>query len=88
LHEFGSHGLLPDVTLVLTLDEGNARARARDADGSDRIGGRGGDYHQKVGLAFRVIAAEEPERVRLIDASGQPEEVTERLLRAAEELLP
>jgi dTMP kinase len=88
LHEFGSHGLLPDLTLVLTLDEGNARARARDADGSDRIGGRGADYHHKVGLAFRVIAAEEPERVRLIDASGQPEEVTERLLGAIQELLP
>ena len=66
----------PDRTLVLALAEGGARARARDNEASDRIGGRPDDYHQKVDLAFRQIAAEEPERVRIIDASGSPEEVT------------
>ena len=63
----------PDRTLILILEEGADRARARDTDGSDRIGGRGADYHQRVDLAFRMIAAEEPERVRLIDASGSPD---------------
>jgi dTMP kinase len=33
-----------------------------------------------VDLAFRLIAAEEPDRVRIVDASGGPEEVTQRLL--------
>jgi dTMP kinase len=87
LHEFGS-GLLPDRTFVLTLDEGGDRAKARDGTDADRIGGRGGDYHHKVDLAFRMIAAEEPERVRLIDASGLPEQVTQRLLDAIQDLLP
>ena len=32
--------------------------------------------------------AEEPERVRIIDASGTPEEVTRRLLAAIQDLLP
>ena len=88
LHDFGGRGLLPDRTLILLLGEGSERARARDAGGSDRIGGRGADYHHKVELAFRMIAAEEPERVRLIDASGTPEQVTERLLDALADLLP
>jgi len=88
LHDFGSRGLLPDRTLVLVLDEGGERARARDGGGSDRIGGRGADYHHKVDLAFRMIAAEEPERVRLVDASGDPEEVMQRLLDAVADLLP
>jgi dTMP kinase len=87
LHEFGG-GLLPDRTLVLALDEGADRARARDSDCSDRIGGRGADYHHKVGVAFQMIAAEEPDRVRLMDASGAPEDVTRRLLDAIEDLLP
>jgi len=78
----------PDRTLILVLDEGVDRARARDTDGSDRIGGRGADYHQRVDLAFRMIAAEEPERVRLIDASGAPDDITERLLDALKDLLP
>ena len=45
-------------------------------------------YHQKVDLAFRTIAAEEPERVQLVDASGGPEQVTQRLLDAIADLLP
>lgn len=80
--------VFPDRTLVLTLEEGCERARARDTEGSDRIGGRPDDYHRKVDAAFRIIAAEEPERVKLIDASGTPEEVTARLLDAVGDLLP
>ena len=80
LYRFACGDFLPDRTLVLALAEGGARARERDNEESDRIGGRPESYHQKVDLAFRLIAAEEPERVRIIDASGTPEEVTQRLL--------
>ena len=78
----------PDRTLVLALAEGGSRARVRDNEVSDRIGGRSEGYHQKVDLAFRLIAAEEPDRVRIIDASGAAENVTERLLAALQDLLP
>src|SRR5947208_3806919 len=88
INAFALDGWFPDRTLVLTLDEGAERARARDTDGSDRIGGRSGEYHQKVETAFRLIAIEEPDRVVLIDASGPPEEVTQRLLDAVADLLP
>ena len=77
----------PDRTLVLSLDEGHERALARDGV-SDRIGGRPRDYHHMVALAFQLIAAEEPERVRLVDASGTTGEVTQRLLDAIADLLP
>jgi dTMP kinase len=78
----------PDRTLVLITDGGVERARARDVSGSDRIGGRSDDYHRKVETAFRLIAAEESARVRLIDASGEPAQVTQRLLDAIADLLP
>lgn len=88
LNAFATGGQFPDRTLVLTLDEAGDRARARDSDGSDRIGGRDPEYHHKVELAFRMIAAEEPERVKIVDASGSVDEVTKRLLDAIEDLLP
>jgi dTMP kinase len=88
INDFGISDWFPDRTLVLALAEGGARARARDNEVSDRIGGRPTGYHQKVDLAFRLIAAEEPERVRIIDASGSADEVTQRLLAAIEDLLP
>ena len=82
INAFGIGEDFPDRTLVLLLEEGQDRAIARDRDAPDRIGGRPREYHHKVETAFRLIAAEEPDRVRLIDASGSAEEVTERLLDA------
>jgi dTMP kinase len=87
INSFGIGESFPDRTLVLTLEEGVERARSRDKEGSDRIGGRPDDYHRKVEAAFRLIAAEEPNRVRLIDASGTPGQVTARLVDAIADLL-
>jgi dTMP kinase len=84
---FGIGGRFPDRTLVLTLPEGMERALARDGSRSDRIGGRPTAYHEAVAKAFRAIASQEPDRVRLIDASGLVDEVTDRLLQALEDLL-
>ena len=88
INAFGLNGRYPDRTLVLVLEDGGERAWARDSGESDRIGSRSDDYHRKVEAAFRIIAAEEPERVQLIDASGSREEVTHRLLEAIKDLLP
>ncbi|HEX8307456.1 MAG TPA: dTMP kinase [Allosphingosinicella sp.] len=89
LHEFGSHGFLPDRTLLLELpaDAVAARLRVRDSEGSDRIGGRGGGFHDRVAEAFAQLAEEEPRRFRRVDASGAAEDVTARLLAAVEDLL-
>jgi len=88
INAFGIGDDFPDRTLVLALEEGAERARTRDTEGSDRIGGRSDDYHRKVAAAFHIIAAEEPERVKLVDASGTAEQVTQRLLDAIQDLLP
>ena len=88
INAFGIGDTFPDRTLILTLNEGTERARARDGQDSDRIGGRPDEYHHKVETAFHIIAAEEPERVKLVDASGTPEEVTQRLVAALTDLLP
>ena len=87
INGFGIGEGFPDRTLVLMLNAGAERALARDGASSDRIGRRPAEYHNAVEAAFRAIAAEEPDRVRLIDASGAPEEVTARLLGALEDLL-
>lgn len=90
LHAFGSEGLLPDRTLVLQIDhqEGARRADARDAGAHDRFAKRGGEFHSGVAAAFARIAAENPARVRLVDAGATPEVVTERLLHTIADLLP
>lgn len=88
LHRIACDGVLPDRSLVLLLADGAERARSRDGEGGDRIGGRSANYHCAVEQGFRQIASEEPQRVRLIDASGSQAEVTRRLRDAIEDLLP
>jgi dTMP kinase len=89
LHQIGSHGFLPDRTLLLELppEAVAERLSVRDAEGSDRIGGRGGGFHDRVAQAFAQLAEGEPERFRRIDAGGPAEQVTARLLAAVEDLL-
>lgn len=89
LHEFGSGGFLPDRTLLLDLpgEDGAERAAARDRGRADRIGARGPAYFAEVAASFRGLAEAEPERFRLVDASGSPDEVTARLLAALEDML-
>jgi dTMP kinase len=90
LHGFGSRGLLPDRTFILEVphDEGAARATGRDGAAADRFAARGEGFHRDVAAAFRRFAADEPERIRLIDATGTPDAVTERLLSGLADLLP
>lgn len=88
LHAIGSGGLLPDRTLLLTLPGEAAAGRARNRDGGegDRIGARHAAYHAAVAAAFLGLARAEPDRFRIVDASGTPEAVTARLLAALDDL--
>jgi dTMP kinase len=90
LHRIGSDGFLPDRTFFLTLPEEEAadRAKARDGDISDRIGGRASEFHRAVADAFTRFAAQEPERFRTVDAAGPAAEVTARLMSMLADLLP
>jgi len=87
LHRVGSGGLLPDRTILLDLpvEEGARRVAARAGE-SDRMGAKGADYYNRVAARFRDLAAQEPDRFRILDASGTPDDVTARILDALADL--
>mgnify|MGYP001245946224 FL=1 len=89
LHGVGSAGLMPDRTLVLTLDLDQAagRAEARDGGKADRFALQHEQYHRDVANAFQAMAVASPERMRLVSAVGSPEEVTALSLAALGDLL-
>ena len=89
LHRIGSEALLPDRTLLLRLhvDVAEARRSARTLERADRFEDRQAAFHTKVVAAFDRIAEAEPQRIRRIDADGQPDEVTGRLIAALADLL-
>jgi dTMP kinase len=84
LHAIGSAGLRPDLTILLTLEPAAAAERLaiRDGGASDAIGGRGGDYHRKVGEAFARIAAGDPGGTVIVEASGPADAVHGRVMSA------
>jgi len=90
LHEIGSHGFLPDRTLLLELPakESRRRADSRDLYQPDIIGRRDAAYHGAVEHGFHALAEADPARFRIVDASGTANEVTARLLAALQDLLP
>lgn len=89
LHEIGSGGLRPDLTLLIEVDEQTAAARiaGRDGDGADAIGGRDTEYHRNVAQAFRRIAEADPQGFAVIDGNGGPREVHHRVMQAIAPLL-
>ena len=89
LHKIGSNGLMPDRTLVLRLDPAEAARRAaiRDDSRPDRIGGRDSGFHADVDVAFFSYAERDPTRIRLIDAAGDPADVTSRLIAEIADLM-
>ena len=74
-------GLAPDLTLVLDVTEPVAEARLR-ARGSatDRYESQDRAFHERVRDGFRLIAAAEPTRCAVIDATRDPEPVAADIL--------
>lgn len=89
LHEIGSQGILPDLTIVLTLEAHRAAARLaeRDAGRADAIGGRDAGYHAKVASAFGEFAQAEPGRFALIGAGDAVDVVHARVMATIAPLL-
>jgi len=89
LHEIGSHGLAPDLTLLIEVSEDTAVRRLvlRDAGKADAIGGRDAAYHAAVAGRFRELAREDGFGHAVIDGGGAPEDVHSRVMTALAPLL-
>jgi dTMP kinase len=81
-------GCMPDRTVLLRVDpdaayaRGQQRLAAGEADGADRFESEGTGFQRTVAGAYDEIAARHPERIRVVDADGEPEEVHRRVLEA------
>ena len=74
----------PDMTILLDLpaEEGLRRAGARGGDA--RFESKGLEYHEAVRAAYLEIAQDNPDRIVVIDASGDPDTVFAQVQEAAE----
>lgn len=86
LNNLAVQGLWPDLTLVLDLDVetglGRAIRRNRElglAEKEGRFEAESLAFHNKIRAGYQDWAARHPGRIRLIDASGSPDEVFARI---------
>ena len=81
LNEFGTGGLRPDRTLLLRIEPERGRARISDR-AADRLEREDGAFFAAVAEAYDALAAAEPDRIAVIDASQPPEAVLADALAA------
>jgi dTMP kinase len=83
LNAFATGGLTPDRTLLLRLEPGEALARLDGRGGdADRLEREAADFFAAVAAAYDDLAAAEPARFAVIDASGPPDAVLAAALAA------
>lgn len=85
---WAAQGLLPDLTVLLDLDQASARSRL-DASRTrfDRLESERAEFHERVRRAFLALAEAEPSRFLVVDASLPREEISERIRDRAATLL-
>ncbi len=74
-------GLAPDLTLVLEIGSAEGLARAAERGDTNRYEAMDAAFHARIRDGFRAIAAAEPQRCALIDATDGPEGVAAAILR-------
>jgi dTMP kinase len=88
INRFGTGGLEPDRTLLLRIDPAAGRARqAGRGEAPDRLEREADAFFAAVAAAYDELAAAEPERIRVLDASLPPEGVLSGALDAMADLL-
>ncbi|WP_353809057.1 dTMP kinase [Agromyces sp. SYSU T00194] len=73
---WATDALLPDLTILLDLDETAARARLDGARTRyDRLEAEGASFHARVRAAYLDLAAAEPDRFLVLDATRPVDEI-------------
>ncbi|MCJ7510058.1 MAG: dTMP kinase [Dehalococcoidia bacterium] len=86
-NRIATQGLVPDLTVLLDVPVETGLARKAGEDAPDRIGQEGAEFHQRVRQGYLALAADEPQRFLVVDATLAPEEITRTIWRWLEPLL-
>lgn len=86
-NRLGCCGIVPDRTLVFDLDTAEALTRATK-QGADRLEAEGLRFERQVRNAYLTLARDDPDRVRVVDASGSQREVANRVCAELDDLIP
>ena len=75
LNAFAIGDCVPDITFVIDTDAETARSRMQQPRRADRMEQQPPEFYEQVRQAYRELAAREPNRIVLIDGSGDADKV-------------
>ena len=81
INEHAVRGMYPDITFLLDISPEEGRKRNGKTGKNDRLEKQSMEYHTMVAEGYRKLAAAEPDRFIVIDASGSIDEVQSRIRR-------
>ena len=85
---WATEGLLPDLTVLLDLDIETGRARLDDSRTRyDRLEAEAAEFHHRVREAYLALAAAEPERFLVLDATEPVDALAARIRHRVLDLL-
>lgn len=87
LSDWATGGLMPDLTVVLDLDASIGLARAAGHRSPDRIERESVAFHERVRAGFLELAAADPGRYLVVDATAEPGQVAAAVRRRVGTLL-
>jgi dTMP kinase len=77
---WAAEGFMPDLTILLDLDESIGRERLDEARSKyDRLEAEESDFHSRVRAAFLRLADEEPRRFLVLPATDSIERIAEAI---------
>jgi dTMP kinase len=84
LDHIACRGLVPDLTLIVDIDLETSLARARvrntETESSEtRMDEQSFDFHRRVRDAYHKLAAEQPDRIRVVDGSASVETIADKI---------
>lgn len=85
LSMWGTEGLVPHVTVLLNMETETGLSRVGGEP--DRLERAGLSFHRQVRQGFQEIAAQDPARFVMVDASGTEDEVAQELTNALAETI-
>lgn len=88
LSSWATGGLKPDLVVLLDVEPrtGLSRVASRNT-GTDRLEAESVAFHERVRYAFLDLAAADPKRYLVLDASRPVDEITGQVVRRVEEML-
>jgi len=88
LDKIATNRTRPDLTVLLDLDVETGLRRNRRINKTDRLEQEDVAFHERVRQGFLALAKADPLRIKLVDASGEIEDVRRNILGIVTAFLP